>query len=60
MGKLTVDTMEDMTEMKRILNAERACKNATSDWGKKFWYNTFKKLCEKYNRMAYFNQGRGD
>ena len=60
MGKLTVDTMEDMTEMKRILNAERACKNATSDWRKKFWYNTFKKLCEKYNRMSYFNQVRGD
>ena len=60
MGKLTVDTIEDMTEMKKILNAERACKNATSDCGKKFWYNTFKKLCEKYNRMAYFNQVRGD
>ena len=60
MGKLTVDTMEDMTEMKKILNAERACKNATSDWGKKFWYNTFKKLCERYNKMSYFNQVRGD
>ena len=60
MGKLTVDTMEDMTEMKKILNAERACKNATSDWGKKFWYNTFKKLCEKYGKMTYFNQVRGD
>ena len=60
MGKLTVDTMEDMTEMKKILNAERACKNATSDWGKKFWYNTFKKLCEKYNKMSCFNQVRGD
>ena len=31
-------TMEDMTEMKRIINAEKACKDATSDWGKKYWY----------------------
>ena len=60
MAKLTVDTMEDMTEMKRILNAERACKSATSDWGKNYWYNTFKKLCERYNKMSYFNQVRGD
>ena len=42
MSKLTPDTMKDMTEMKRIINAEKACKNATSDWGKKYWYNTFK------------------
>ena len=38
MSKLTPDTMEDMTEMKRIINAEKACKDATSDWGKKYWY----------------------
>ena len=38
----------------------RACKDATSDWGKKYWYDTFKKLCEKYDRMAYFNRVRGD
>ena len=54
------DTIKDMIEVRRILNAERACKNATSDWGKKFWYNTFKKLCEKYDKMTYFNQVRGD
>ena len=54
------DTMKDMIEVRRILSAERACKNALSDWGKKFWYNTFKKLCEKYNKMSYFNQVRGD
>tara|TARA_B110000495_G_scaffold168446_1_gene155367 strand:- start:46 stop:216 length:171 start_codon:yes stop_codon:yes gene_type:complete len=54
------NTMKDMKEMKRILNAERACKNALTDWGKNFWYNTFKKLCEKYGKMAYFNQVRGD
>ena len=34
--------MKDMTEMKRIINAERACKNAKSDWGKKYWYDTFR------------------
>ena len=50
----------EMLEIKRILNAERACKNAMSDWGKKYWYNTFKKLCEKYDRMTYFNKVRGD
>ncbi len=56
MNKLTPDTMKDMTEMKRIINAERACKNAKSDWGKKYWYDTFRKLCKKYNRMVYFDR----
>ena len=29
MSKLTPDTIEDMTEMKRIINAEKACKDAS-------------------------------
>ena len=52
--------MKDMIAVRRILSAERACKNALTDWGKNFWYNTFKKLCKKYDKMAYFNQVRGD
>ena len=55
-----VDTIKDMIEVRRRLSAERACKNALTDWGKNFWYSTFKKLCEKYNKMSYFNQVRGD
>jgi len=54
------DTIKDMIEVKRILNAERACKESRTDWGKNFWYNTFKSLCEKYGKMAYFNKVRGD
>ena len=58
--KLTVDTIGDMMEMKKILNAERACKDSTTDWSKNFWYNVFRKLCVKYNRTSYFEQKRGD
>ena len=52
--------MEDMMEMKKILSAERACANSTTDWSKNFWYNVFRKLCVKYNRTSYFEQKRGN
>ena len=37
-------------QMRRIKNAEDRCKKANTDWGKNFWYNTFKALCE-WNRV---------
>ena len=43
-------------QIRRISNAETTCKNATTDWSKDFWYNVFKKLCEKYNQMDYFRK----
>ena len=53
-------TIGDMMKMKKILNAEKACANSTTDWSKNFWYNVFRKLCVKYNRTSYFEQKRGD
>ena len=43
-------------QMRRIRNAETKCREATSDWGKSHWYNTFKALCEKYDKMEYFRR----
>tara|TARA_Y100001937_G_scaffold23445_1_gene33430 strand:- start:193 stop:381 length:189 start_codon:yes stop_codon:yes gene_type:complete len=43
-------------QMRRIQNAENKCKDANTDWSKNFWYNVFKKLCEKYNKMEYFRK----
>ena len=43
-------------EIRRITNTEKACKNATSNWGKNFWFNTFRILCEKYGAMNYFRK----
>ena len=43
-------------QMRRIMNAENKCKNAQTDWGKDFWYKTFKALCEKYDKMTYFRK----
>ena len=43
-------------QMRRIRNAEDRCKKANTDWGKNFWYNTFKALCEKYDKMDYFRK----
>ena len=37
-------------QMRRIKNAELKCREATSDWGKNHWYNTFKALCEKMRK----------
>ena len=48
--------MNEMLEMKRILNAERACKNSMTDWSKDFWFNVFRKLCTKYNCTDYFKK----
>jgi len=59
-------TYEDMIRLKlpeltpvqirRISNAEKTCQNATTDWSKDYWFNVFKKLCEKYNCMSYFRK----
>ena len=48
--------MPDDIAMRRIKRAEKACREAQNNDWKKFWYNTFKKLCEKYDKMAYFNR----
>ena len=48
--------MPDDLAMRRIKRAEKACRDAQYDEWKNFWYNTFKKLCEKYGKMAYFNK----
>ena len=44
------------TQIRRIKAAEEACKRSTTTWSKNFWYNTFKKLCRKYNKMDYFKK----
>ena len=41
---------------RRIRNAEKACRDARTDWTKDFWYNVFSKLCKKYSRMEYFRK----
>ena len=50
----TIPTKELQT--RRIKKAEEACKRATTDWSKNYWFNVFKKLCEKYNQMEYFRK----
>ena len=43
-------------QIRRIKRAEEACKRATTDWSKNYWFNVFKKLCKKYNQMEYFRK----
>ena len=50
----TIPTKELQT--RRIKKAEESCKRATTDWSKNYWFNVFKKLCEKYNQMEYFRK----
>jgi len=59
-------TLEDIKRMKlphltvdqirRLTNAEKSCKMATTDWSKGYWFDVFKKLCEKYGAMEYFRK----
>jgi len=46
---------EDL-QWRRIKRAEEACKKANNDDWKSFWFDTFKKLCEKYNKMEYYRK----
>ena len=43
-------------QVKRITNAENACKNSMSDWAKDYWFNIFQTLCKKYGVMDYFRK----
>jgi len=43
-------------KMRRIKNAENACKNSINEWFKDFWYGVFAKLCKKYNKIDYFRK----
>ena len=53
--------MKDMIEVRRILSAERACKNALHQIGERTFGTTHLKNCvKKYDKMTYFNQVRGD
>ena len=41
-------------QIRRIKKAEEACKRATTDWSKNYWFSVFQKLCNKYAQMDYF------
>ena len=43
-------------QIKRISNAEKACKNATTNEWKELWFDVFRKLCTKYNCTEYFKK----
>jgi len=43
-------------QIKRISNAEKACKNARTNEWKELWFNVFRKLCIKYNCTDYFKK----
>jgi len=43
-------------QIRRINNAEKACADSISDWAKNYWFNVFRKLCEKYDCMYYFRK----
>ena len=51
-----IDNPTEKLKDRRIKNAEKACRESTTDWAKDFWYNVFSKLCEKYDRMDYFRK----
>jgi len=44
------------TQIRRITNAENACRNSMTDWGKNYWFEVLRKLCNKYGCMDYFRK----
>jgi len=51
-----IDNPTEKLKDRRIKNAEKACRESTTDWAKNFWYNVFSILCKKYDRMDYFRK----
>ena len=43
-------------QIRRIKKAEEACKRATTDWSKNYWFSVFQKLSKKYGQMDYFRK----
>ena len=43
-------------QIRRIKKAEEACKRATTDWSKNYWFSVFQKLCKKNGQMDYFRK----
>ncbi len=41
---------------RRIKSAEKACRDARTNWAKNYWYNVFSKLCTMYGREDYFRR----
>jgi len=50
------DNPSESLKDRRIKNAEKACANSISDWAKSYWFEVFRKLCKKYDRMEYFRK----
>jgi hypothetical protein len=43
-------------QSKRLTSAENACRNATTDWAKNYWFEVFRKLCTLYGATEYFRR----
>ena len=43
-------------QIRRVSNAEKACRNSQTNWGKNYWFEVLRKLCEKYDCMDYFRK----
>ena len=44
------------TQIKRITNAENACRNTENNWAKSYWYDVLYKLCKMYGALDYFRK----
>lgn len=56
--RLAMTSLTNLTteQLRRITNAENACRNSMSDWAKDYWFNIFQTLCKKYGAMEYFRK----
>jgi len=49
--------MGNKNKIERLINnAVTACKNASSDWAKNYWFGVWKELCHKYGRTDLYNK----
>jgi len=43
-------------QARRVTAAEKACREAKTDWAKNYWFEVFRKLCTLYGATEYFRR----
>jgi hypothetical protein len=43
-------------QARRVTAAEKACREAKTDWAKNYWFGVFEKLCTLYGATEYFRR----
>jgi hypothetical protein len=54
--KIDLERILNAKNVQKIEKALKACKRSQSEWGKNYWFNVWKTLCQKYGRMDLYRK----